>query len=73
MLASIHQALRPNGRLVVVDYKKVEGKSQKWVIGHVRADQATVVKEITAAGFHFCDSPDLLAEQYVLRFERGAK
>lgn len=70
MLASIHQALRPGGRLVIVEFKKEEGVSPEWIMGHVRADQATTTQEITEAGFKLIDELDLLKTQYVLRFEK---
>lgn len=60
MLASIHRALRPGGRLVVVDYKKEEGVSPKWIFGHVRADKKTAAGEIVAAGFKQIDELDVM-------------
>ena len=50
-LASIRQALRPGGRLVVIEFDRVEGKSSAFVLKHVRASQAVFRKEIEAAGF----------------------
>jgi hypothetical protein len=71
MLDSIHRALRPGGRLVIVDYKKEEDVSPKWVFGHVRADKGTVVQECKKAGFAFVDGvPDVMELHYVLRFVR---
>ncbi|MFV2065884.1 MAG: class I SAM-dependent methyltransferase [Pirellulales bacterium] len=71
MLASIHQSLRPRGRLIVIDFKKEKGVSPEWVFGHVRADKQTVVDEIAKAGFKLIDNDsDLMKRQYVLRFEK---
>jgi len=70
MLASIHRALRPGGRLIIVDLKKEEGVSPKWVFGHVRADKKAVIEEVTQAGFKFVDEVDLMKIQYVIRFEK---
>lgn len=70
MLASLHRALRPGGRLVVIDYEKVAGRSSSWVMGHVRADKATVIREIEAAGFRFVGEERLLQDNYFLRFVR---
>jgi len=68
MLASIRRALRPGGRLVIVDYRK-EGK---WAEGHVRADKPTVIEEVTRAGFKLLDGPEgFLKEQYMVRFEKA--
>ncbi|HUT13100.1 MAG TPA: methyltransferase domain-containing protein [Thermoguttaceae bacterium] len=69
-LASIHQALRPGGRLIVIDFKKEEGANPKWVADHVRADKKTVIEEATQAGFKLIDAPDLMKGQHLLRFEK---
>ena len=69
-LASIRRSLRPGGRLILVDFERIEGVSRDWVLGHVRADKATFRKEIEAAGFTFVDEADVpgLSENYFLRF-----
>jgi predicted methyltransferase len=71
MLDSIHAALRPGGRLIIVDYKKEEGVSPKWVCGHVRADKSTVIEECEKAGFIFLDEvPDVMEIHYIIRFKK---
>lgn len=67
MLDSIHEALRSNGRLIIIDRKSASD--------HVRADQATVRKEVTAAGFKFLEETDVSDRGYLMHFqknERGA-
>ena len=70
MLASLHAALKPGGRLIIIDYEKLPGVSSPWVLGHVRADRATVIAEITAAGFVLERTHDFLRENYFLEFRR---
>jgi ubiquinone/menaquinone biosynthesis C-methylase UbiE len=71
MLDSIHTALRPSGRLIIVDYKKEEGVSPKWVFGHVRADKSTVIRECEKAGFIFVDEvPDVMEIHYIIRLQK---
>ena len=70
MLESIHQAMRPGGRLVLVDYKKEKGVSPEWVFGHVRADKALTIEEVTRAGFKLIDELDFMQLHYLLRFEK---
>jgi len=70
MLASLRAALKPGGRLIVIDYEKIPGRSSAWVMGHVRADRATVIAEITAAGFVLARTHDLLRDNYFLEFSR---
>lgn len=67
MLASIHQALRPGGRFVVVDYERIEPR-----IEHIRADKAQFTAEIEANGFRLTEEVEIegMEENYVLHFER---
>jgi ubiquinone/menaquinone biosynthesis C-methylase UbiE len=67
-LASIRKALRPDGELMVVDFKREPGKTAAWITEHVRAGQAEVTAEIEAAGFTRVEEVPLLKENYVLRF-----
>ena len=68
MLATIHRALRPGGRLIVIDFKKQHGKSSAWVMGHVRASRTRVIEEITSAGFMLINDRPLLKTNYFLEF-----
>ncbi len=70
MLASLHRALRAGGALIVIDYEKIPGTSSRWVMEHVRADKAGVIREIEAAGFRFTGEERMLKENYFLRFVR---
>jgi len=72
MLANLRAALRPGGRLVVVDFERVPGVSRPWVLDHVRTGKREVIAEIEAAGFTRIDEPAVtgLKENYVLRFRR---
>lgn len=72
MLASLRRALRPDGTLVVIDFRRVPGHSSEWVLGHVRADRDTVIEEIEAAGFRLVEDSSLLQTNYLLRFARTA-
>ena len=70
-LSSLHRAIRPGGRLVIVDFERIPGVSSDWLLGHVRADKATFRAEIEAAGFIFEEELNVgLKENYMLRFRR---
>lgn len=69
-LASIHKALRPGGRMVVVDFKRIPGVSSEWILNHVRAGQDVVTKEILSVGFSLADEPKILQENYCLVFDK---
>lgn len=69
-MSSIHRALRPGGKVVVVDFHRIEGKSREWILNHVRAGQETVVKEIVSCGFKKVGEEKFLEENYLVRFEK---
>lgn len=69
-LASLHQAMKKNSRLVVVDFEREEGTSSPWIMSHVRAGKATFREEIESAGFRLVEEPKLLKENYCLIFEK---
>jgi ubiquinone/menaquinone biosynthesis C-methylase UbiE len=72
MLASLHRAIRPGGRLVVVDFEKIEGTSQRWVLEHVRVGKEGVSAEIVNAGFTMDQQVQIdgMTENYMLQFRR---
>jgi predicted methyltransferase len=71
-LQSIHDALRPGGQIVLIDFHRITGKSSEWVLGHVRAGQEVFVREITSAGFKVKGEERILRENYFVRFEKKA-
>lgn len=70
-MASLHRALKPGGRVILVDFRRVEGKSTDWVLTHVRAGQDVFEAEIVQAGFKKAfEEPELLKENYFVVFEK---
>jgi FkbM family methyltransferase len=71
-LASLVQALRPGGALVVVDFERIPGRSPDWILEHVRAGKSEVIREIEAAGLVLEREVPVtgLSDNYVLRFRR---
>jgi predicted methyltransferase len=67
-LASLHRALRPGGRLVLVDFHRILGKSSPWILVHVRAGQEVFTREIKEAGFKETGQEKFLEENYLVRF-----
>jgi predicted methyltransferase len=70
MLAAIHAALKPGGRLVIVDFERIPGVTSSWILSHVRAGKETVIAEVEAAGFRFAGEKRLMKENYLVVFER---
>ena len=65
MLANISHALKPGGRLVIVDYYKSSRPD------HVRLERDDVAKEIESNGFHLLSQHDHIPKsQYMLTFDR---
>jgi predicted methyltransferase len=70
-MQSIHQALKPGGQVILIDFHRIEGKSTEWTLNHVRAGQEVFCKEIADAGFQQIDEKqDLLKESYFVRFKK---
>lgn len=72
VLGSIHRALRPGGRLVIVEFDRREGVSSDFVKKHVRAGKATFLKEIESAGFEpiAIEDPPKLKENFIAAFRK---
>lgn len=71
-LASLHQALKPNGRVILIDFKRIKGESSEWTMNHVRAGQEVFEEEIIAAGFRKVrEHKDKLKENYFVEFEKA--
>jgi SAM-dependent methyltransferase len=72
MLASIRDALAPGGRLIVIEFERIEGTSRPWILDHVRAGKEVFRSEIEAAGFAFAEEIEIpgFAENYFLVFKK---
>jgi predicted methyltransferase len=72
VLASIHRALKPGGRFIVIDYERIPGVTPQRTLDHVRAGKETVTAEVVAAGFRLREEIRTvgLSENYFLVFER---
>jgi predicted methyltransferase len=70
MLAEIKKALRPDGMLVLVDFKRIEGVSRDYILKMVRAGQGTFTDEFQNAGFELVERrDDMFPENYLLKFQ----
>jgi ubiquinone/menaquinone biosynthesis C-methylase UbiE len=72
-LASIHQALRSEGRVIIIDFRRDPRISSKWIMGHVRGNKGRVIQEIQAAGFRLVDDKPLMRTNYFLEFVKSRK
>ena len=69
MLREIKKALRPEGFLVLIDFKRIEGVSKDYVLKMVRAGEGTFTDEFQNAGFELIERRDeMFEENYLLRF-----
>lgn len=71
-MASLQRALKPGGRVVLVDFRRIPGTSTDWVLNHVRAGQEVFEAEISESGFEkVSEEPDLLLENYFVVFQKS--
>jgi predicted methyltransferase len=72
ILAGLHDALKPGGKLVIIDFERIEGETEQWIMDHVRAGQDEVTREITAAGFRATGALEIegLEQNYTITFAR---
>jgi len=68
MLAAIHKALKPGGKLVIVEYyKRAEAMPNNRALTHIRLDLADVIKEVEANHFHLLSEREHIPDsQYLL-------
>lgn len=73
MLASLHKALRPDGRLVIVEYYKRETAMPNGrALTHIRLDMPDVIKEVEANHFHLIEEKERIKNvQYMLVLEKN--
>lgn len=72
-MASLFRGLKPGGRLILIDFRRIEGKSTDWTLSHVRAGQDVFESEIAQAGFRkLREDHEILKENYFVVFEKPA-
>lgn len=70
-MQSIRRALKPGGQVILIDFHRIEGVSDEWVLRHVRAGQDVFTREIVDVGFRQVEErKGLLDESYFVRFEK---
>ena len=72
-MRSIHRALKPGGRVVLVEFHREEGKSSDWILGHLRAGQDVFVNEIELAGFEVASESDFMETSYFMIFKKSER
>jgi len=73
MLAALHKALKPDGKLVIVEYYKREGAMPNGrALTHIRLDMPDVIKEVEANHFHLIMEKEHIKNvQYMLLLEKS--
>lgn len=67
-MRSIWRALKPGGRVVLVEFHREEGTSSDWILGHLRAGQKVFVSEIQRTGFEISSEEDFMKTSYQMTF-----
>jgi ubiquinone/menaquinone biosynthesis C-methylase UbiE len=73
MLAGIHKALKPNGKLVIVEYYKTPAAMPNGdAVNHIRLNKPDVIKEIEANHFRLVSEREQIKDsQYMLILEKN--
>lgn len=71
-LASLFAAVKPGGRLVIIDFNAEPDVAEDWIIEHVRATPSQFRAEIEAAGFEFRVAHEILKQNFFYEFARPA-
>lgn len=70
-MTSLQRALKPGGRIILIDFRREEGKSSEFVLSHVRAGQEVFEREIRDVGLRKVrENRELLHENYFVEFEK---
>lgn len=73
MLKEIDKALRPNGVLMLIDFKRIDAVSKDYILKMVRAGEGTFTDEFQNAGFELIDRrDDMFPDNYLLKFKHRA-
>jgi len=69
MLAEIKKALRPDGLLLLIDFKREEGTSRPYILDMVRAGEETFIDEFRKAGFEVIErNGEMFPDNYLVKF-----
>ena len=73
MLTGIHNALKPNGKLVIVEYYKTPAAMPGGdAVNHIRLNKPDVIKEIEANHFRLVSEREQIKDsQYMLILEKN--
>jgi ubiquinone/menaquinone biosynthesis C-methylase UbiE len=73
MLAALREALKPDGKLVVVEYyKRASAMPNGGALTHIRLDMPDLIKELEANRFHLIMEKEHIKNvQYVLVLEKS--
>ena len=71
-LASMLAAVKPGGRLALIDFKRIPGVSRDWLLEHVRAGKDVFCHEIESVGFKKVEEVEIegLKENYFVIFQK---
>lgn len=70
-MTSLYKALKPGGKLYLIDFARIEGKTSEWTLKHVRAGQEVFESEISQVGFKkIGENSKILKDNYFLTFEK---
>ncbi len=71
LLADLARAMRPGGRLALVEFHRIEGVSSPWILGHVKLSREEALAEIGGFGWSNPTAIPIagLVDNYVVTFD----
>lgn len=72
IMASMYEALKPGGEVIIVDFERIPGVTKQWTLDHVRAGKQEVSAEMRSFGFTFVEELKIrgLKETWARRYRR---
>lgn len=68
---SLFAAMKPGGKVILVDFRRIEGETSDFTLKHVRAGQEVFEAEVLKSGFvKVAENKEILKENYFVIFQK---
>ena len=68
---SLYAAMKPGGKMILVDFRRIEGETSDFTMKHVRAGQEVFEAEVLKSGFiKVTENKEILKDNYFVVFQK---